>query len=109
MFNIYRSFSESSVRDRHSHKVLAYQVTQMFLTGILTLTAPMSLMEPVLISENDMCKMIWIMHNQETKFVHFLEFKPLCYLVWISSGVNIFQGLFLTTGPTRKLEFIIFL
>ncbi len=48
--------------------------------------------------------LIWIMHNQETKFVRALEFKPLQYLGKISYGVYVFQGLFLTTGPTGKME-----
>ncbi len=68
-----------------------YTLDSTFLYGTIVRAVGISLL------------LIWIMNNQHTKFVHALEFKPLRYLGRISYGVYIFQGLFLTTGPTGKL------
>lgn len=43
--------------------------------------------------------LLWIYHNQETKFVSILEFKPLAYLGVISYGIYIWQGFFIRVAP----------
>jgi peptidoglycan/LPS O-acetylase OafA/YrhL len=47
--------------------------------------------------------LIWIVLNQNAKITNILELKPLRYIGKISYGLYVYQGLFLTTGPTNKL------
>jgi peptidoglycan/LPS O-acetylase OafA/YrhL len=48
------------------------------------------------------CILLWIYHNQSSFFIKALELKPLFYIGQISYGIYIFQGVFLTTGPSLK-------
>lgn len=48
--------------------------------------------------------LLWIVHNQESRFSKVLEFKPLAYIGKISYGLYVYQGLFLTTGPGGSLD-----
>ncbi|MBK7900545.1 MAG: acyltransferase [Azonexus sp.] len=43
----------------------------------------------------------WIYFNQTSRLTRFLELRPLKYIGLISYGLYLFQGLFLTTDPTR--------
>lgn len=45
----------------------------------------------------------WIVFHQENQLVRTLETKPLRYIGRISYGLYVYQGLFLTTGPSGKL------
>jgi peptidoglycan/LPS O-acetylase OafA/YrhL len=45
----------------------------------------------------------WIYFNQEAGLTKVLEFTPLAYIGKISYGIYVYQGLFLTTGPTGLL------
>ena len=46
----------------------------------------------------------WIYFNQTSRLTRFLELRPLKYIGLISYGLYLFQGLFLTTDPTRTPE-----
>ena len=45
----------------------------------------------------------WLYYNQSAKLTKVLEFAPLVYIGKISYGIYVYQGLFLTTGPTGLL------
>ncbi len=47
--------------------------------------------------------LIWVFTNQDSKITEILNIRPLRYVGRISYGLYIYQGLFLTTGPTNKL------
>lgn len=47
--------------------------------------------------------LLWIVANQESSITKLLELKPIRYIGKISYGLYVYQGLFLTTGPTKKL------
>ena len=44
---------------------------------------------------------LWIVINQESLFVRFLELKPIAYLGQVSYGIYVWQGFYLATGPGR--------
>jgi len=46
--------------------------------------------------------LLWIYHNQSNLLIKGLELKPVFYIGQISYGIYIFQGIFLTTGPSLK-------
>ena len=48
-----------------------------------------------------LCILMWILTNQNSIFIKILELKPLQYIGKISYGIYMYQGLFLSTGPTR--------
>ena len=43
--------------------------------------------------------LVWIYHNQNSKVVSFLEWRPIKYIGIISYGLYIWQGFFVRTGP----------
>lgn len=45
----------------------------------------------------------WLYYNQEAKLTQILGLAPLVYIGKISYGIYVYQGLFLTTGPTGHL------
>jgi peptidoglycan/LPS O-acetylase OafA/YrhL len=45
----------------------------------------------------------WLYYHQDAKFTSALEWAPLVYIGKISYGIYVYQGLFLTTGPTGEL------
>ncbi len=45
----------------------------------------------------------WLYYNQEARLTKALEIAPLVYIGKISYGIYVYQGLFLTTGPTGLL------
>ncbi len=47
--------------------------------------------------------LVWILTNQESKLVSFLEMNPIAFIGKISYGLYVYQGLFLSTGPGGKL------
>ncbi len=47
----------------------------------------------------------WILYNQNSRVVAFLEFSPFVYVGKISYGLYVFQGVFLLTGPGSELKF----
>jgi len=61
--------------------------------GIIALTQPLSVA----------AFLLWIYFNQDSLPVRILEFKPFALLGKISYGVYVYQGLFLTNGPTGHL------
>lgn len=46
----------------------------------------------------------WLYYHQDAQFTKALEFAPLVYIGKISYGIYVYQGLFLTTGPTGLLD-----
>ena len=44
---------------------------------------------------------VWIYLNQSSRLTQFLEIRSLAYLGMISYGIYMYQGFFLSTGPTR--------
>jgi len=47
--------------------------------------------------------LIWISFNQESQFTSVLHNKPMVYIGRMSYGLYVYQGLFLTTGPSGEL------
>lgn len=47
--------------------------------------------------------LIWVLYNQNSKFTTILGNKFLSYIGTISYGLYVYQGLYLTTGPSGKL------
>lgn len=47
--------------------------------------------------------LVWIMNNQESHVIRFINYKPLSYIGKISYGLYVYQGLFLRTGPGSDL------
>lgn len=45
----------------------------------------------------------WLYYNQEANLTKVMELSPLVYTGKISYGIYVYQGLFLTTGPTGLL------
>ena len=43
--------------------------------------------------------LVWIYHNQNSRVVNFLEWRPIKYIGVISYGLYIWQGFFVRTGP----------
>lgn len=47
--------------------------------------------------------LLWVYFNQDSKCVTILEIKPVRFIGKISYGLYVYQGLFVTNGPSGKL------
>jgi peptidoglycan/LPS O-acetylase OafA/YrhL len=48
--------------------------------------------------------LLWVYFNQDSKCVTILEIKPIRFIGKISYGLYVYQGLFVTTGPSGELS-----
>jgi len=74
----------------------------LFIYPIYSLENLLSL-SPIVQSVGVALFLIWILYNQEGKFVRLLNNRPMQYIGKISYGIYVYQGFFLRTGPGGEL------
>jgi peptidoglycan/LPS O-acetylase OafA/YrhL len=89
-----------------------FQSRRLMLLALILFISPLYLPRPLLGASFMVTALgvamflVWVIHNQSNSLVNRLESRPLSYIGRISYGLYVYQGLFLTTGPTEDGMFI---